>query len=65
MFRTEPGAFPTEAHIPLRARIFSQWLPASGYALADAPEVQIIHWYPRPHKGERYIEILIPIERPN
>ena len=37
VFRTEPSAFPTEAHIPLRAQIFSQWLPASGYALADRP----------------------------
>ena len=64
VFRTEPSAFPTEAHIPLRAQIFSQWLPASGYALADAPEVQIIHWYQKPRKNERYIEILIPIERP-
>ena len=33
-------------------------------ALADAPEVQIIHWYQKPRKNERYIEILIPIERP-
>ena len=64
VFRTEPSAFPTEAHIPQRAQIFSQWLPASGYALADAPEVQIIHWYQKPRKNERYIEILIPIERP-
>ena len=63
VFRTEPNAFPTAAHIPLRTQIFSQWLPASGYALADAPEIQIIHWYPRPRKSERYIEILIPIER--
>ena len=47
----------------LRKKAVSEWLPTSPYFLADAPEVSVYHWYRKPHQGERYIEIWLPIER--
>lgn len=62
VFRTEACLFPTQKHIALRQEIAREWLPSSGYALSSAPEVQVIHWYPKPRQNERYIELWLPVE---
>ncbi len=63
VFDTEKKKRPIGDYIDIRKRIVTEWLPYSGYALSNAPEVVIIHWRP---KGdwykERYIEICLPIE---
>lgn len=63
IFRTKPCAFPTREHLPLRREILTQWLPSSGYVLSDAPEIQLIYWFPKPRQQERVIELWLPIER--
>ena len=39
------------------------WLPASGYVLRDAPEMEIIHWYRHPRRAERFVELWLPVEK--
>jgi len=64
VFETERTRYPTELHLPLRKQIVSQWLPFSGYALAEGPEINVIHWYrDAENKEQRYIEIWLPIVR--
>ena len=64
VFETERTRYPTELHLPLRKQIVSQWLPFSGYALAEGPEINVIHWYwDAGNKEQRYIEIWLPIVR--
>lgn len=64
VFETERSRYPTELHLPLRKQIVSQWLPFSGYALAEGPEINVIHWYrDAGNKEQRYIEIWLPIVR--
>ena len=64
VFETERSWYPTELHLPLRKQIVSQWLPFSGYALAEGPEINVIHWYrDAGNKEQRYIEIWLPIVR--
>ena len=60
VFETEKCPYPTETFLDLRARIVSEWLPSSGYQLADAPEVTVYHWYA--DKESRYIELWMPVE---
>ena len=48
----------------LRKAIVSQWLPSSGYVLADAPEVAVYHWYPKEQRGSEYAELWLPIKKP-
>ena len=64
VFKTEETKYPTELHLPLRKQIVGQWLPFSGYALDDGPEINVYHWYRDQEKRERrYIEIWLPVVR--
>lgn len=63
VFETAETKYPTELHLPLRKQIVSQWLPFSGYALADGPEINIYHWYRNENREKRYIEIWLPVVR--
>ena len=61
IFETERAEFPHMHHMELRRRIVSEWLPTSGYELSDAPEITLVHWYPKPDTHKRYIELWLPI----
>lgn len=63
VFETERCAFPTEVYLDLRKKIASEWLPNSGYQLADAPELVVTHWYRGDMKNQRYRELWIPVEK--
>jgi len=64
VFETEKKKRPVSDYIDIRKRIVTEWLPSSGYLLANAAEVVVMHWRPQGdwEKG-RYIEICLPIER--
>ena len=51
VFETEKSTYPTETFLDLRAQIVSEWLPSSGYQLADAPEVTTGEIRPRMNRG--------------
>ena len=62
VFETEREKYPTGLHLPLRKRVVGEWLPFSGYALAEGPEINVIHWYRDEEKrARRYIEIWLPV----
>jgi len=61
VFETERVKFPTKQHIELRRRIVTEWLPSSGYVLAEGAEITLTHWYKKPHHDKRYIEIWLPV----
>ena len=63
VFETERCPYPSMEHLDLRKQIASQWLPTSGYRLADAPEIVVYHWFRKPKNKERYLELWIPIEK--
>ncbi len=63
VFETERCPYPTEVFLDLRRRIASEWLPTSGYQLANASELVITHWYGGKKKNENYRELWIPIEK--
>lgn len=59
--------YPTMQIEELRNRAVSEWLPSSGYELADAPELEVCHWFYK-HGDEavntsRYIELWLPITK--
>lgn len=62
---TERCRFPTAQMDQLRQKAVSQWLPSSGYALRDAPEIGVIHWYWEEGNEElnssRYCELWLPV----
>lgn len=62
---TERTSYPTMLFEELRRKVVSEWLPSSGYELADAPEISVSHWYYKQGDPEvshsRYIELWIPI----
>ncbi len=62
IFETERCAYPTEVFLELRKRIATEWLPTSGYRLAEAPEIVVTHWY-RGNSKERYRELWVPVEK--
>lgn len=64
VFETGRGRYPTLEQAELRRRAVSEWLPGSGYQLAEGTEMQIIHWYGggSGKKEERYIELWLPVE---
>ncbi len=65
VFATEKKKYPIGDYVDIRKQIVTEWLPSSGYALADAPEVVAMHWRPAGSwEKERYIEICLPIEKP-
>lgn len=64
VFTTEKKKRPIGDYADIRKRIVTEWLPSSGYLLADAPEVVKMHWRPQGEWAkERYIEICLPIEK--
>ncbi len=63
VFETEKCQFPTVVSPDLRRKIASEWLPSSGYQLADAPELVVTHWYRDERRKQRYRELWIPIEK--
>ena len=63
VFETEKCQFPTVVSPGLRRKIASEWLPNSGYQLADAPELVVTHWYRDERRKQRYRELWIPIEK--
>lgn len=64
---TEKTRYPTVLFEELRRRAVSEWLPSSGYELADAPEISVYHWYYKREDTEinnsRYIEMWLPITK--
>lgn len=63
VFETERKKRPICDYVDIRKKIITEWLPASDYLIADAPELVIMHWRPQGEwEKERYIEICVPIE---
>lgn len=60
--QTERCKFPTNVYLELRQKLVTEWLPDSGYLLADAPEISVCHWY-KTDKSSRYTELWIPVEK--
>lgn len=62
---TEKAKYPTMLFEDLRRKMVSEWLPSSGYELADAPEISVYHWFHKHGDEEvnnsRYIELWIPV----
>ena len=65
VFPTERTKTPISEYTDIRKRIVFEWLPASDYRLAEAPEVIELHWRMggRDEKCGRFIEITLPVER--
>lgn len=63
VFETEKCPYPTTVFLDLRKKIASEWLPNSGYQLANAPELVVTHWFGSDKKSQRYRELWIPIEK--
>ncbi len=62
---TEKTKYPVNLFEDLRRRVISEWLPSSGYELANAPEISVYHWFYKSESekvnNSRYIELWIPI----
>ena len=66
VFETSRQKHPTDEYADIRRRIATEWLPNSGYQLADAPEVVSIYWRVKQKKDwakNRYVQIRLPIEK--
>ena len=64
IFETEKCTYPSPGHNALRRQIAEEWLPSSGYELADAPEIVMNFWYRDPeHRNQRQIKLWIPVKR--
>ena len=63
IFETERCSYPTTIFLHLRKKIASEWLPNSGYQLANAPELVVTHWFRGNKSNQRYRELWIPIEK--
>lgn len=64
---TEKTNYPTVLFEDLRRKAVSEWLPSSGYELAEAPEISVHHWYYKygdvQLNHSRYIELWLPITK--
>ena len=64
---TERECYPVMQQESLRQKAVSEWLPSSGYQLANAPEVTVAHWFYEPDNDvlndSRYVELWLPIEK--
>ena len=64
---TERERYPVMQVEELRKKAVSEWLPSSGYELANAPEVAIVHWFYEPDNDavndSRYVELWLPIKK--
>jgi AraC family transcriptional regulator len=63
IFETEKDAFRPNMHLELRKKIISEWLPSSGYLLAEAPEIAYVRWHEGEQREVRSIELWIPITK--
>ena len=63
---TERCEYPTEKIEELYRKAVTEWLPSTGYELANLPEFDIIHWYydrEDPSVNQtRYVELWLPIQ---
>ena len=63
VFETERCTQPIESYMDIRRRIVTEWLPGSGYQLANGPEIVKTYW---PCGGpDKYVEIWLPVEKSN
>ena len=64
---TERMRYPVTEVDKLYKQVVSEWLPSSGYQLADAPSINVMHWYYKYGDEElnksRYVELWVPIEK--
>lgn len=60
---TERCEYPTRVFEGLRKKIAEEWLPSSGYVLAEAPEISVTHWFRNPDRKNRYIELWLPVSQ--
>lgn len=64
---TEKERYPVMQTEELRKQAVSEWLPSSGYELAEAPEINIVHWFYEPDNeavnNSRYVELWLPIKK--
>ena len=63
IFETERCSYPTLTFLDLRKQVATEWLPNSGYRLANAPELVVSHCFRRERKHQNYRELWIPIEK--
>ena len=61
VFRSEKGAAVGHAIPELFARAYSEWLPASGYEYANAPDIEA---YLVPEPENAAFEVWLPVVRP-
>lgn len=61
VFETEKCNFPTEVFLDLRKKIAGEWLPGSGFRLAEAPELVVSYWFQGDKRNQRYRELWIPV----
>ncbi len=63
---TERMKYPTEEIENVYRQICSEWLPSSGYQLANAPCINVLHWPFNKDDEEanrsRFVELWLPIE---
>lgn len=59
---TEPSAISINEHLDLHRRVVCEWLPKSGYVIADASEITVIYSF-ADDNHKNYIQVLIPIEK--
>ena len=64
---TERCRYPTLLLEALRRKAVTEWLPSTGYELADSPEFDIVHWFYKygdeVHNNSRYTELWLPIQK--
>ena len=63
IFRTERQFSPLNEYLDIRRRIAAEWLPATGWQLAQGPEIAVYYWYSGEARDRRFIEIWLPIEK--
>lgn len=67
VFETERCMYPIDLVDDLRKQAVTEWLPASGYILRDAPEIGVIHWPYEEGNDEvnnsHYCEVWLPITK--
>lgn len=59
------GDNPIAEYQHIRAQIMTQWLHSSGWEISNAPELAVYHWFPKPERKKRSIEIWLPVEPVN
>lgn len=64
---TERCKFPVDLTDDLRRTAVTQWLPAHGYELTEAPEIRVTHWFYEEGNDKlnssRYCEVWLPVTK--